>query len=134
MSWSLEHWTGPDTSPGKYTQEIAMKHAWAMSLAAGLLLVATGIATAQAPNAPATEHPSNTTKQRSNSGTAPENMGASGWTGGRKDATPQAETTGSGPGDARSETPGNINNDSVYATGTDLKGPPAQFPATQTPE
>jgi hypothetical protein len=114
---------------------MVMKHAsWAMPLAAGLLAVATTIAVAQVPNAATTEHPSNTTKQRSNSGTAPENMGASGWTGGRKDATPQAETSGAGPGDVHSETPGNINNDSVYATGTDLKGPPAQFPANQTPE
>jgi hypothetical protein len=61
-------------------------------------------------------------------------MGGSGWTGGRKDPAPQSETTGAGPRDPNTETPGNINNDSSYATGEDLKGPPAKFPATQTPE
>jgi hypothetical protein len=128
----LEHCAAERTSPVEVTQEIVMKRArkcgWVMPLAAGLLFVATGIATAQAPDQPLNEHPSNTTKQNSDSGTRPENMGASGWTGGRKDTSPHphAETTGSNPG--------NINEDSEYATGTDLKGPPAQFPPARTPE
>ena len=112
-----------------------MTRAWTAPLvAAGLLIVATGISAAQTPNQSNTEHPSNTTKQNSNSGTRPENMGVNGWTGGRQDSTPQAETSGSGPGAGHSDTPGNINNDSSYVTGEDLKGPPAQFPANQTPE
>ena len=111
-----------------------MTRAWTAPLAAaGLLMVATVSSFAQA-NPPVPEHPSNTTQQNSNSGTKPENMGKSGWTGGRQDTTPQSETTGSGPHAAERETPGNVNNDSSYATGADLKGPPTQFPATQTPE
>lgn len=112
-----------------------MKRAWMAPLvAAALLTVSTGMSVAQAPSQPHTEHPSNTTKQNSDSGTKPENMGTSGWTGGRQDGTPQDETTGAGPGAGHADTPGNINNDSTYATGEDLNGPPAQFPANQTPE
>lgn len=112
-----------------------MKRAWMAPLGAvGILILATGICSAQAPNQVPAENPGNTTRQNSDSGTRPENMGTSGWTGGRQDGTPQSETTGAGPGAGHSETPGNINNDSSYATGRDLKGPPTQFPANQTPE
>lgn len=85
-------------------------------------------------------HAQDTTKQQpgltpgeagADSGTKPGNMGATGWNGGRKDShsSPggtEPETTGSNPG--------NINEDSSYATGKDLKGPPAQFPPDRTPE
>ena len=62
------------------------------------------------------------------SGTKPGGMGSTGWTGGRKDTHDggAAETTGASPG--------NINNDSEYATGEDLKGPALQFPPSRTPE
>ena len=46
----------------------------------------------------------------------------------------QCVTNGAGPGAGHNDTPGNINNDSSYATGEDLKGAPAQFPANKTPE
>jgi hypothetical protein len=106
----------------------AFERNWAALLAAGLLFAATGISAAQTPDQPAAERPEHITKQNSDSGTRPENMGASGWTGGRKDTSPHpnAETTGSNPG--------NINEDSEYATGEDLKGPPAQFAPARTPE
>ena len=118
-----------------------MKRAWMTPVAAaGLVVSMTVVSLAQAPdpsrptNPAHVEHPSNTTKQNSDSATKPENMGTSGWTGGRQDATPQSETTGAGPGAGHADTPGNINNDSSYATGEDLKGGPAQFPANKTPE
>jgi len=40
----------------------------------------------------------------------------------------EREITGSG------EVVDNINSDSEYATGRDLEGPPAQFPAAKTPQ
>lgn len=101
--------------------------------AAGIVMIATGLSFAQGQAPTPNEHPANTTQQNSNSGTRPENMGKSGWTGGRQDTTPSSETTGTG-GAPEAHTPGNINNDSVYSTGTDLKGPPAKFPAPKTPE
>lgn len=57
------------------------------------------------------------------SGTAPDHMGKSGWTGG---------STGASTGTAQTRT--GINADSEYATGEDLRGPPAHFPASKTPE
>lgn len=112
-----------------------MKRVWIAPLTAASILVFTaGISAAQAPNQPHTEHPSNTTKQNSDSGTRPENMGTSGWTGGRQDADSRSDTTGAGPSAAENNAPRNINDDSEYATGQDLKGAPAKFPATQTPE
>jgi len=61
------------------------------------------------------------------SGTAPGGRGSSGWTGGAREG-----------GDDNSglvqKEPADINAGSEYATGTDLKGPPARFPSRQTPE
>jgi hypothetical protein len=56
-----------------------------------------------------------------NSGTAPEGMGSTGWTGGNRGQT------GTGNPEAAKDQP-------FMATGVDLKGPPRQFPAGQTPE
>lgn len=55
------------------------------------------------------------------SGTAPEGRGSTGWTGGSRDQT------GTGNPEAAADQP-------FMATGVDLKGPPRQFPAGQTPE
>ncbi len=109
-----------------------MKRALMTPLAAIIsLIVAAGISTAQVPSPTEEGQPNNAAP-----GDAKEKpeMGASGWLGGRKDPTPQAETTGAGPNAGHVETPGNINNDTFYATGSDLKGQPTQFPADQTPE
>jgi hypothetical protein len=114
-----------------------MKRIWLIPLtAAGVWLSATAFVAAQTPDQKATENPATTTQHRSNTGTAPENMGASGWTGGRKDSAPTADTTGAAPSASDSASGGtNINDDSVYATGEDLKGPTAHFlPASRTPE
>ena len=56
-----------------------------------------------------------------NSGTAPGGMGSTGWTGGNRGPT------GTGNPEAAADQP-------FMATGVDLKGPPRQFPAGQTPE
>lgn len=56
------------------------------------------------------------------SGTAPDGMGSTGWTGGSLGATNSASDP-----EAASRQP-------EMATGSDLNGPPKQFPAQQTPE
>jgi hypothetical protein len=56
-----------------------------------------------------------------NSGTAPDGMGSTGWTGGNRGQT--------GTGN-----PGTAKDQPFMASGLDLKGPPQQFPAGQTPE
>jgi hypothetical protein len=118
----------------------ARKRGWAGPLAAGLLLAAAGIASAQAPDPRLNEHPSNTTKQDSDSASKPENMGTSGWTGGlggshigtsNETTRVGPDSTGIGPTDPDH---GNINDDTYYASGSDLKGSAVQFPANRTPE
>jgi len=56
-----------------------------------------------------------------NAGTAPEGRGSTGWTGGNRGQTGTADP------DAAANQP-------FMASGVDLKGPPQQFPAGQTPE
>jgi hypothetical protein len=74
-------------------------------------------------NAPMVEKPASL-QQNSTKGTAPEGAGSTGWTGG---------TGGSFVGtDHQSADDPNLQPE--MATGADLKGPPARFPAGKTPE
>lgn len=101
-------------------------------LFAAALLSAPALAQEQDMAKPQTQQPGLTPGEAGpDSGVKPGNMGATGWSGGRKDSHLAPEgtepaTTGSNHG--------NINKDSEYATGEDLKGPPAQFPPNRTPE
>jgi hypothetical protein len=105
-----------------------------MPLIAAAMMVAatTSFAQNNTPPANAVENPSNTTKQDSGSGTAPENMGATGWTGGSRGQTHDSATT-TGQGNSARDTEA-AKDQPVMATGEDLKGPPTQFPANKTPE
>ena len=73
------------------------------------------------------------TQAGSNSGTAPEHLGASGWTGGSRGQTKDGATTGQSAGPSKDD-PEAAKNQPSMATGEDLKGPPTQFPANKTPE
>jgi hypothetical protein len=84
------------------------------------------------PPANAVENPSNTTQNNSGSGTAPENMGATGWTGGSRGQTHDSATT-TGQGSSAQDTEAG-KDQPVEASGEDLKGPPQQFPPNKTPE
>jgi hypothetical protein len=86
-----------------------MKPFWIVPLFAGALLAAAPIMA------------QDVVAQDSNSGTAPEGRGSTGWTGGNRGQT------GTGNPEAAKDQP-------FMATGLDLKGPPLQFPAGQTPE
>jgi hypothetical protein len=74
--------------------------------------------------APALAQNNNTNE--SNSGTAPENRGVTGWTGGSRD---QKQETGNPEQDAREAA-----NQPWMAEGADLKGAPRQFPPKKTVE
>jgi hypothetical protein len=80
------------------------------------------------PPANTVEQPATTTPHTSGTGTAPEGKGTTGWTGGARDQNSQ--TSGQGA----SQNPEDAKNQPWMATGEDLKGPPKQFPAGQTPE
>ena len=99
-------------------------------LIAASLIASAGGALAQNNNPPAqnVEQPSNTPQNRSQGGTAPENMGATGWTGGSR-GQPQDSTAGSAAADTAA-----AKDQPAVATGEDLKGPAKQFPANKTPE
>lgn len=80
------------------------------------------------------QQPRETTPAQTDShseGTAPGNMGTSGWTGGTGGShigTSNAHTTGAAtPASPEADQP-------EMATGVDLKGPPTRFPANKTPE
>ena len=73
------------------------------------------------------------TQAGNNSGTAPEHLGSSGWTGGSRGQTKDGATTGQNVGPSRDD-PEAAKNQPSMATGEDLKGPPTQFPANKTPE
>ena len=79
---------------------------------------------------PTTKPPSQ--QPTNSSGTAPENMGATGWSGGSRGQTHDSATS-NGPGASAKDTEA-AKDQPVMATGEDLKGPPAQFPANKTPE
>jgi hypothetical protein len=102
-------------------------------IAAAMMVAATtSFAQNNTPPANAVENPSNTTQDNSGSGTAPENMGATGWTGGSRGQTHDSATT-TGQGNSARDTEA-AKDQPVMATGEDLKGPPTQFPPNKTPE
>jgi hypothetical protein len=118
-----------------YPQQEAMMRALGLTpLIAAAMMVSATVSFAQnnTPPANAVENPSNTTQQNSGSGTAPENMGATGWTGGSRGQTHDSATT-TGQGGSAQDTEA-AKDQPVMATGEDLKGPPTQFPANKTPE
>lgn len=103
-------------------------------IAAAMMVAATtSFAQNNTPPANAVENPSNTTKQNSGSGTAPENMGATGWTGGSRGQTHDSATTTGQGGNAAQDAEA-AKDQPVEASGPDLKGPPQQFPPNKTPE
>ena len=112
-----------------------MRNIALMPLVVAALMTATTDPRAQnnTPPSGTVEQPSSSAKQPgNNSGTAPENMGATGWSGGSRGQTQDSAT---GTGQANSGTNSEAAKDQpVMATGEDLKGPPAQFPANKTPE
>lgn len=100
-----------------------MKHLAWIPIVAAALMAGAGGALAQ----------DSTPKQpNSNSGTSPAEMGATGWTGGTRGQTHDSATV-SGPGASAKDTEA-AKDQPAMATGADLKGPPAQFPANKTPE
>ena len=74
------------------------------------------------------------TQAGSNSGTAPENLGTSGWTGGSRGQTKDGATTTGQSSRPNNDDPEAAKNQPSMATGEDLKGLPTQFPANKTPE
>jgi hypothetical protein len=115
-------------------QELMMNKSGLMALIAATLMVSATYSFAQnnTPSANTLESPANTPQHSSGTGTAPENMGATGWTGASRGQTKDSATTtgqanSAGDGEAAKDQP-------AMATGEDLKGPPTQFPANKTPE
>ena len=100
--------------------------------AAMMVSAATSFAQNNTPPANAVENPSNTTQHNSGSGTAPENMGATGWTGGSRGQTHDSATTTGQSNPAQDAAA--AKDQPVEASGRDLKGPPQQFPPNKTPE
>jgi hypothetical protein len=94
-----------------------------LPLAAALLLAPAIAGAQQAPDQSAPVRLDTATPQPSgpNSGTHPGNIGKTGWTGGRADSHRE------GASDGAADQP-------QMATGSDLKGPPTQFPPSKTPE
>lgn len=102
------------------TVEAAMHHLRVLSVAA-FVLVAPAFADAQQmPDKSAPVSLTDPGPTGANSGTHPDNIGKTGWTGGRADTHRDGPDSGEDP--------------SWYATGADLKGPATQFPANKTPE
>ena len=109
-----------------------MKSLGLTSLIAAALMVSATYSFAQntSPPANSVEQPSHTPQHNTGTGTAPENMGATGWTGSSRGQTKDSATTGKNSAqdtEAAKDQP-------AMATGEDLKGPPTQFPANKTPE
>jgi hypothetical protein len=115
-------------------QESIMKKPGPMPLIAVTLMISATYCFAQNNNPPANtlEHPANTPQQSIGTGTAPENIGATGWTGGSRGQTKDSATT-TGQSNSARDTEAAKDQPSM-ATGQDLKGPPARFPANKTPE
>jgi hypothetical protein len=102
-----------------------------MPLIAVSLMVSATVSLAQN-NGNTAEDSSHTPQHSSGSGTAPENMGATGWSGGSRgqtkdSATATGQTTPAQDAEAAKDQP-------EMASGEDLKGPPQKFPAGKTPE
>jgi hypothetical protein len=115
-------------------QEAMMRALGLMPLIAAAMMVSATTCFAQNTTAPANsvENPATTPQHGSSSGTAPENMGATGWTGGSRGQTHDSATT-TGQGNSAQDTAA-AKDQPVMATGEDLKGPPTQFPPNKTPE
>jgi hypothetical protein len=113
--------------------EAMMRKLGLMPLIATLMVSATvSFAQNNTPPANTVENPATTPQHSSGSGTAPENMGATGWTGGSRGQTHDSATT-TGQGNSAQDTAA-AKDQPVMATGEDLKGPPTQFPPNKTPE
>jgi hypothetical protein len=114
--------------------EATMRKLGLMPLIACALMVSATVSVAQnnTPPANAAEDASHTPQHSSGSGTAPENMGATGWSGGSRgqtkdSATTTGQTTPAQDAEAAKDQP-------AMASGEDLKGPPEKFPPNKTPE
>ena len=106
-----------------------MKISGILPLATAAILAGTAPALAQnGANPPATLEQPTQAPHSSSTGTSPDGMGSTGWTGGSRGST---ETTGQNSEKSDSES---AQQQPEMATGSDLKGPPAQFPAAKTPE
>jgi hypothetical protein len=103
-------------------------------IAAAAIVSATGsFAQNNTPPANSVENPATTPQHNSGTGTAPENMGATGWTGGSRGQTQDSATT-TGQGNNAAQDAAAAKDQPAMATGEDLKGPPKQFPPNKTPE
>jgi hypothetical protein len=114
--------------------EAMMRKLGLMPLIAATLMVSATVSFAQdnTPPANSVENPATTPQHSSGSGTAPENMGATGWNGGSRgqtkdSATTTGQTTPAQDAEAAKDQP-------EMASGEDLKGPPEKFPPNKTPE
>lgn len=98
-------------------------------------LIAVALVHSGAPSAAQQNSGTNASKTEgsTNSGTAPEHLGASGWTGGSRGQTKDGATT-TGQSTRSTDDPDAAKNQPSMATGQDLKGPPTRFPANKTPE
>jgi hypothetical protein len=105
-----------------------------LTAVAMMVLAATSFAQNSTPPANAVENPSNTTQHNSGSGTAPENMGSTAWTGGSRGQTHDSATTGQTSAAEAAKDAEAAKGQPVEASGEDLKGPPQQFPPNKTPE
>lgn len=110
-----------------------MKKPGLLPVIAALLIVSSNYSFAQnnTPPANTVKNPSNTTRQGTGTGTAPENIGTTGWTGGSQGQTKDSATTGQSNAARDAEA---ARDQPAMATGQDLKGPPVRFPANKTPE
>jgi hypothetical protein len=84
------------------------------------------------PPAATMEQPATTPQHSSGSGTNPEGMGSTGWTGGSRGQTHDSATTTGQNTSARDAEA--AKDQPSMATGKDLQGPAMQFPANKTPE
>jgi hypothetical protein len=111
-----------------------MKSPSLIPLIAAAMLASATVSFAQnnTPPANSVENPATTPQHGSSSGTAPENIGATGWTGGSRGQTKDSATT-TGQGNAAQDAAA-AKDQPVEASGQDLKGPPQQFPPNKTPE
>jgi hypothetical protein len=108
-----------------------------MPLVAAAMMVSATVSHAQNTTAPANavENPATTPQHNSGTGTAPENMGATGWTGGSRGQThDSATTTGQGNPAQEAKDAAAAKDQPVEASGRDLNGRPQQFAPNKTPE
>jgi hypothetical protein len=118
-------------------QQEAMMRTLGLPLIAAAMMASATVSFAQnnTPPANAVENPATTPQHNSGTGTAPENMGATGWTGGSRGQThDSATTTGQGNAAQDAKDAAAAKDQPAMATGEDLKGPPTQFPPNKTPE